>query len=186
MGSGGNLSLRQDDTVFVSRSGCPLHQLTPDDFLTLDLNAPYSRPATDPRPSLETPMHLAAYRTRPDAVVVVHCHPVNALAWAMQGQDLPACTPDFAVYLGACVPNLPYALPGSAALAEAVSAGLVEHPAVLLGNHGVLVTGDTVARARMRTLQIDETARICLQAAAAGRIRPLAAAEVAEILFHYG
>ena len=40
--------------------------------------------ASSPRPSVETPMHLAAYHARPEARVVVHCHPVQVIAWAMQ------------------------------------------------------------------------------------------------------
>ncbi|MCO6451447.1 MAG: class II aldolase/adducin family protein [Caldilineales bacterium] len=186
LGSGGNLSLRQNDTILISRSGSQLHQLTLEDFLPVALHEPYSRPAESPRPSLETPMHLAAYRARPEARVVIHCHPVHAIAWAMQGRDLPACTPDFAVYLRDCVPNLPYDLPGTEKLATAVQRGLTDHFAVLLSNHGVLVTGDTVVRARMRTLQIDETAHICLLATAAGALRPLSANEIAEILANYG
>jgi L-fuculose-phosphate aldolase len=131
-------------------------------------------------------MHQAAYLARPDARVIVHCHPVNAIAWAMLGQPLPTVTPDFTLYLGPEVPTLPYFLPGSQALAEAVTPALRQCPAALLGNHGVLVTGDTVARARLRLFHIDETAEICLKAKAAGAFRPLQPHEIAEIIAVYG
>jgi len=118
--------------------------------------------------------------------VIVHCHPVHAIAWAMQGRELPACTPDFVLYLGASVPLLAYALPGSEQLVGLVAQSLSQHPALLLGNHGVLVAAPDARIARLRTLHIDETARICLLAAAAGQMRPLQSAEIAEILATYG
>ncbi len=186
LGSGGNLSFREDDRMFITRSGALLHQLTPDDFLAVPLDEPYRRPETSPRPSTETPMHQAAYLARADARVIIHCHPVNAIAWAMSGEPLPAVTPDFTLYLGAEVPSLPYALPGSDALAEFMRQTLPGCPAALLGNHGVLVTGDTVARARLRLHHIDETAEICLKAKAAGALRPLQPDEIVEVLAVYG
>lgn len=180
LGSGGNLSFRAGDTAYVTRSGAPLHLLTPDDFMPVPVNEPYHHPDVHPRPSLETPMHLAAYRIRDDAQFIVHCHPVTALAWAMQSETLPACTPDFAVYVNANIPVVPYLHPGSEILAAAVTQALTENPACLLANHGVLVTGDTAAKALLRTLLIDETARVCLLGAAAGNIRPLEPEEIAK------
>jgi ribulose-5-phosphate 4-epimerase/fuculose-1-phosphate aldolase len=67
-----------------------------------------------------------------------------------------------------------------------VTPALRQCPAALLGNHGVLVTGDTVARARLRLFHIDETAEICLKAKAAGAFRPLQPHEIAEIIAVYG
>jgi len=186
LGSGGNLSYRDDEWMFITRSGAQLHQLTPDDFLPVALDAPWQRPRTSPRPSTETPMHMAAYHARPDARVIVHCHPVNAIAWAMTGEPLPAVTPDFTLYLGPEVPSLPYALPGSETLARFMRQSLPGCPAALLGNHGVLVTGEDVAQARLRLFHIDEAAEICLKARAAGVFRPLQAGEIAEILAVYG
>ena len=186
LGSGGNLSFREGDRMYITRSGALLHQLTPDDFLPVALDVPYRRSFIGLHPSTETPMHQAAYLAREDARVIVHCHPVNAIAWAMLGEPLPAVTPDFTLYLGPEVPSLPYALPGSRALADLVAPALAGCPAVLLGNHGVLVTGDTVARARLRLFHIDETAEICLKAKAAGALRPLQPDEIAEIIDVYG
>ena len=180
LGSGGNLSLREGDIAYVTRSGTRLDQLLPDDFLPVRLDKPYHHPDKHPRPSIETPMHLAAYRTRADTQVVVHCHPVHAIAWAMQAESLPACTPDFVVYVGPGIPVLPYLHPGSELLAAAVTQALKDSPALLLANHGVLVTGDSIAKALLRTLLIDEIAHICLLASAAGKVQPLEPSEIAK------
>jgi len=186
LGSGGNLSYREGDRMFITRSGALLHQLTPDDFLPVELHKPYRRPEITPRPSTEAPMHQLAYLARPEARVIVHCHPVNAIAWAMSGQPLPAVTPDFALYLGPEVPTVPYFLPGSRGLADAVTRALAQSPAALLENHGVIVVGEDVARARLRLFHIDEAADIYLKARAAGFMRPLQADEISEIIAVYG
>jgi L-fuculose-phosphate aldolase len=180
LGSGGNLSLRAGDTAYITRSGARLDHLSPDDFLPVRINEPYHHPGKHPRPSLETPMHLAVYHTRVDARFVVHCHPVQAIAWAMQAESLPACTPDFVVYVGPGIPVVPYLHPGSEPLASAVTQALEDSPALLLANHGVLVTGDSIAKTLLRTLLIDETAHICLLAAAAGKVQPLAPHQIAK------
>jgi L-fuculose-phosphate aldolase len=179
LGSGGNLSFRAGDIAYVTRSGAPLHQLTSADFMPVPINESYHHPDEHPRPSIETPMHLAAYRTRADARFIAHCHPVHAIAWAMQADALPAITPDFAVYVNPSIPVVSYLHPGSEPLASAVSQTLQDNPALLLANHGVLVTGDSTAKTLLRTLLIDETAHICLLAAAAGNIRPLEPHEIA-------
>ncbi len=186
LGRGGNLSYRDDETMFITRSGAMLHQLTPADFLPVPLHQSYQRPNSQPRPSTETPMHQAAYLARPEARVIVHCHPVNAIAWAMQGEPLPAITPDFTLYLGPEVPSLPYAIPGSETLAQFMRQTMPHCPAALLGNHGVLVTGETVDKAWLRLFHIDEGAEICLKARAAGKLRALQPEEIAEILAVYG
>jgi L-fuculose-phosphate aldolase len=186
LGSGGNLSFRQGETMYITRSGALLHQLDETDFLPVPLTKPWLRPDVAPRPSTETPMHIAAYHARPQARTIVHCHPVSAIAWAMQERPLPATTPDFTLYLGPEVPVVPYFLPGSQALADAVTAALAQSPGVLMGNHGVLVCADTVARARLRLFHIDDAANICLRALAAGQLRPLQTAETAEIIAVYG
>ena len=186
LGSGGNLSYRDGNRMFITRSGALLHQLTPEDFLPIELDIPFRGSPVKPRPSTETPMHQASYLARPDARVIVHCHPVNAIAWAMSGQPLPTATPDFTLHLGPEVPTVPYFLPGSRGLADAVTQALTRCPAVLLENHGVLVTGEDVDQVKLRLFHIDETADICLKAKAAGFLRPLQSEEISEILAIYG
>jgi len=186
LGSGGNLSFRRNDTMFITRSGALLHQLDEADFLPVPLTEPWQRPATTPRPSTETPMHMAAYHARPQARAIVHCHPVNAIAWAMQERPLPATTPDFSLYFGPEVPFVPYFLPGSQDLADSVTSALAQCPAALMGNHGVLVSAKDVPTARLRLFHIDDTAKTCLLALAAGKMRALTPEEIAEIIEVYG
>jgi L-fuculose-phosphate aldolase len=166
-GSGGNLSGRFGDQIWITRSGADLGVLNAADFV----------PAVtehSPRPSSELSMHLAAYDDRPGTEVVIHVHPPKAISLGLIGRSLPALTPDFYLHLGPVVPLVPYITPTTAELAAGVSQALAVNPAVLLQNHGVLVTGSTTRQALLRLFLLEEHAAIYLDALAAGeKVRSL-------------
>jgi L-fuculose-phosphate aldolase len=174
-GSGGNLSGRHQDQIWITRSGTDLGALTTADFV----------PAVtehSPRPSSELSMHLAAYDARPGAEVVIHVHPPKAISLGIIGRSLPALTPDFYLHLGPTVPLVPYITPTTAELAAGVSQELVVNPAVLLQNHGVLVTGSTTRQALLRLFLLEEHAVIYLDALATGeQIRILAKEDMQQL-----
>ncbi len=172
LGSGGNVSLRADDTVYITPRGAALDRLHPDMFVPVHVET--GAPRGDGTPSSELPMHVACYRSRADARVVIHCHPSHAIAVASLGLDLPALTPDFFVYIGAThVPTVPYITPGTQALADAVAKRLHAAPVVLLGNHGLIAVGERVEQTLTRVLLVEETARIYLLARRVGEPRIL-------------
>jgi ribulose-5-phosphate 4-epimerase/fuculose-1-phosphate aldolase len=166
-GAGGNLSFREDEQLLVTRSGVWLGRLTPADFLPVALEEPREQLlARDPRPTSEASMHQVAYRARPEARVIIHAHPPNALCLGMLGWGLPAMTPDSYLRLGAHVPLIHYITPTTQALADAIEAEIRRAPALLLQNHGVLVTGRTLDEAWVRLRLLEEQAGIYLQARA--------------------
>lgn len=180
LGRGGNVSLREKGVVHISPRGAALDHLTPDAFVAVDLAS--GRVRGEGRPSSELPMHLACYRARADARVVIHCHPAHVIALASLGWGLPAMTPDFLVYMAATeLPTVPYMTPGSEELAAAVADALARAPAVLLGNHGLVAVGEDVERALTRVLLAEETARIYLMARAAGYPRTLTSKDWANL-----
>ncbi len=75
--TGGNMSVRQDDTwCWLSESGRDKGSLTTEDFLQVEIatnQAPSGR-----KPSAETGLHTLVYRLFPEANVVLHVHTVNA------------------------------------------------------------------------------------------------------------
>jgi L-fuculose-phosphate aldolase len=160
-GSGGNLSGRFEGQIWITRSGADLGVLNAADFV----------PAVtehSPRPSSELSIHLAAYDDRPGTQVVIHVHPPKAISLGLIGRSLPALTPDFYLHLGPVVPLVPYITPTTAELAAGVSQALAVNPAVLLQNHGVLVTGSTTRQALLRLFLLEEHAATYLDALAAG------------------
>jgi L-fuculose-phosphate aldolase len=126
-------------------------------------------------------MHLAIYQARPQSQVIFHAHPSHCLSLGLIGRSLPALSPDFYLHLGAETPLLPYLTPTTAELAEAVAAEMARGPALLLQNHGALVTGRTVAEGLLRLTLLEEHAAIYLHALAAGAPRLLSPDDMAHL-----
>ena len=176
LGRGGNVSARDKATVYISPRGAALDQLTPEQLVPV--RETDGRPLAGGRPSSELPMHLACYRARPEAQVVIHCHPPHTIALSTVGETIPALTPDFLVYMGVFrLPVVAYHTPGTEALASAVEQAMRAAPVAVLANHGLIAVGETPERALARVLLAEETARIYLLARALGRPRVLGEAE---------
>ena len=164
-GAGGNLSFRQGEWLYVTISGAWFERLQPADFVKIHIDEPrHDLLQRVPKPTSEASMHQAAYRLRPEAIIVIHAHPPQALCLGMLGKSLPAMTPDGYLHLGGLVPLIPYTTPTTQELAHAIEAEIVRQPVILLQNHGVLVTGPTFDEARLRLRLLEEQAGIYLQA----------------------
>jgi L-fuculose-phosphate aldolase len=122
------------------------------------------------RASSELGMHLRIYERRPDVGAVVHAHPPFATAFAVAGEDLMSpVLPEIVVLIGG-VPLVPYATPGSPALAAAIEPFLGLHDAFLMANHGATSFGSTLSIAHQRMESLEHAARILFSARALGRV----------------
>ena len=79
LGTSGNLSCRfAHDRVVVTASGCDKGKLTEEDFVEVDLNGELAGTGPERRPSAETSIHLAVYRSSPEVAAVLHVHTVDS------------------------------------------------------------------------------------------------------------
>ena len=192
-GSTGNLSVRAsaDDAVltsfWITPTGMAAEELQPGDLVRL---SPQGRVlAGEWAPSSEWPFHAAIYRTRPDLQAVVHLHSPYATALACLRRGLPAFHYMVAVAGGDDVPCTPYHLFGTEALSQAVGAAFAERNACLLGNHGLVAGGGSLAHASKVAVEIEALCGIYLQALAVGEPVLLTKAQMAEVIDkfkHYG
>ncbi len=137
-GTGGNISVRQDELVAITPSGVAYASMTAEDIVVVDLAGRVVEGAL--RPSSECGMHLACYRTERAFGAVVHTHSAFATTLACMQRELPPI--HYLIgYAGGTVPCIPYYPFGSDELAEAAAAGMAGRNAVLLGNHGLLAAG---------------------------------------------
>src|SRR5579864_9701836 len=76
----GHVSARDgaEDTVYIKRNGLGLHEVTPDDVLTIDLDR--RKLAGEGDVHLEAVLHTEVYRLRADVGAVIHTHPPYATA----------------------------------------------------------------------------------------------------------
>lgn len=165
-GSGGNLSMRTEEGVWITPSAMDYEEMEEADILLTDLSGKILKGAG--KPSSELGFHLALYRKRPDIHAVVHTHSPSATTLACLGWPLPAVH-----YLVAWsgkkeVPIAPYATFGTEELACIVAENLKDGYALLLANHGLVTLGGTLDAAFSVAEEIEFVAGIYLGAKSVG------------------
>jgi L-fuculose-phosphate aldolase len=141
----GNVSCRFADGMLITPTGLAYEEIGPKDIVFVAGDG--TVPGKQKKPSSEWQFHLAAYQARPDMGAVVHTHSLHAVVLASAGRPIPAFHYMVAVAGGADIPIVPYALFGSAELAEHVARGLADRRACLMAHHGAIAMGETAAQA---------------------------------------
>ena len=167
-GSSGNISAKLDDgSILITPTRRAFRKLDPGELVRIDAGTGASFDV-DKRPSSEFPLHLAAYRARPDIALVVHTHPTHCVVWSGTGQLFPRDTVASTESLAAMV-WVDFFPAGSVELAEATSAALAGGaPLALLGNHGLIAVGTDFDEALVQTDLAEECARVAYLARAMG------------------
>jgi L-ribulose-5-phosphate 4-epimerase len=148
MATGGNLSVRiAGQQVFaITPSNYDYLKMLPDDICVLDFNL-NSLEGTR-KPSVESGMHAAIYKARPDVNAVVHTHQVYASALTLIRTPIPALFDEQTRFLGRSVKIIPYAPSGTGMLANTIARHVRDHKnAYMMQNHGALVFGNDMERA---------------------------------------
>ncbi len=176
----GNASARYGDGFLITPSGVLPGDLLEEMIVPLDLSGEPRE--TRYRPSSEWRFHAGLYAARPEAGAVVHVHSPHATALACARREIPPFHYMVAVAGGATIRCAPYATFGTAALSDAVLAGLEGRRACLVANHGLVALGADLPRALKLTIEVEELAKQYLLALDAGGPVLLSDAEIAEAL----
>lgn len=179
VGPGGNISAKAGDLMLLSPSGFALEDIEPHEWIRVEIGSGKILD-TEVRPSSEVLMHLYAYRENPAIEAIVHTHPAYCIALTLVAQELPMLFPDQAALVGD-VGFVPYVLPTTDLLADAVAAKVGQFNSILLENHGLVTTGKNLREAYYRTEVVEESAKIYLAAKAVGTPKALTDAEYKEI-----
>jgi ribulose-5-phosphate 4-epimerase/fuculose-1-phosphate aldolase len=105
-------------------------------------------------------MHWGAYAARPGTSGAIHTHAPIATAFGISNQVFPPINTD-AVFLKD-TEIVPWYMPGSKELADAVSRALVKSRGCILQNHGLMTVDKTLRKAATRAMMMEETAKIVL------------------------
>ncbi len=162
-GSSGNISVRLEDGWLLTPTNACLGELDPARIAKLDWEGRHL--AGDP-PSKEAFLHRSMYEERSVAGAIVHLHSTHSAAVScMSGLDhancIPPLTPYFVMKIGR-LPLIPYFRPGDQALAGAIRGLASKHSAVLLSNHGPVVSGSNLEAAIYASEELEETAKLFL------------------------
>ncbi len=162
-GSSGNISARLDDGWLLTPTNSCLGELDPAGLSKLDWNGNLISGA---KPSKEYFLHLAMYQKRRQSGAIVHLHSSYAAAIScLEGLNpascIPPITPYFVMRVGT-LPLIPYFRPGDKALAIAIAQQADTHAAVLLANHGPVVSGHDLDSAMYAIEELEETSKLML------------------------
>lgn len=157
----GNISARlSQNRVLCTRHAADIGNLRPDDIVLCDMAGNCLKGKKVP--TSEFDMHRVAYEERKDVGAVIHSHPPTAMAFAAASTPLDALMlPEMVVLLGP-VALVPYATPGTTALAERLRPFLQAHDGFLLENHGALTVGRDSREAALRMELLEHSAQITL------------------------
>ncbi|MXP63115.1 aldolase [Roseomonas sp. M0104] len=187
VGSAGNISVRLPDGYLMTPTNSSLGRLKAERISKLD--AGWAHVGGD-KPSKEVFMHRAVLTARPDAGAVVHLHSTHAtaigcLAEPGESAPIPPLTPYFVMRVGRSLPVIPYYRPGDAAMEPAIHEAAKSARAMLLANHGPVVSGKTLMDAVYAAEELEESARLALMLRGAGA-RALTGAQVEDLLSTFG
>lgn len=187
VGSAGNISVRLPDGYLITPTNSSLGRLEPDRLARLDGEF---RHIGGDLPSKEVFMHRAFYTARPEAGAVVHLHSTMATAIAClpdidADNPIPPLTPYFVMRVGRRMPVVPYYRPGDPAMEPAITEAARDARAVLLANHGPVVSGKTLTDTVYAAEELEEAAKLALLLRGADP-RLLTSAQVETLLATFG
>jgi 3-dehydro-4-phosphotetronate decarboxylase len=162
-GSSGNISVRLEDGWLLTPTNSCLGELNPAAISKLDWNGNL---ISGDKPSKEYSLHLAMYQKRRQSGAIVHLHSSHAAAIScLDGLNpescIPPITPYFVMRVGK-LPLIPYFRPGDKALAMEIAKRADKHAAVLLANHGPVVSGNDLDSAMYAIEELEETSKLML------------------------
>lgn len=164
VGSAGNISVRLPDGYLMTPTNSSLGRLQADRISKLD---PSWKHVGGDKPSKEVFMHRAVLDARPQAGAVVHLHSTHAtaiscLAAPGDAAPIPPLTPYFVMRIGRSLPVIRYYRPGDAAMEGDIHLAAKNGPALLLANHGPVVSGASLIDAVHAAEELEEAARLAL------------------------
>ena len=164
-GSTGNISVRlNNDDILVTPSGSSFGRLDPNQIVKVTKDG---RLIGNLTPTKELPLHQAFYETRGmKSGAVVHLHSTHSVALSMlpdvnEDNILPSFTPYSIMLLGK-VKLLPFFVPGDPAMGEAIKGLAGKRSAVLLANHGPVVSGKDLECSVNAIEELEATAKLAL------------------------
>lgn len=174
----GNISYRvSNDKILITPSGIAKAFMTVDDIAVVDIN----NKIKSGKPSSERLMHLQIFKSCPEARVVIHAHPVHAIAWSIAKphlKKLPSHCLSEVILATGDIPFVPYARPGTQNMGDVLKSYLPEHRAMILKRHGALAWGEDLEEAYRGMERIENSCEILYLAEKMGGLHPLPLEEI--------
>lgn len=158
VGTGGNISAREGDYIYITPHGVELGDVTPDELIKVHMDGSYEG---DVEPSVETGLHLRCYAERPDIGAVVHLHSYYSTLIGMYDEEgiMPAYTGAYFYKVGK-LEKVPFFKSGATELVDAVGELIGHTNAVLMQNHGIITCAGNLRKAFNLCEDVEMNARM--------------------------
>jgi len=157
---GGNISVRVGDRLVITRRGCMLGHIGPDDLIETSLEGDDSGLVMA---STEVVVHKAIYRET-SALAIIHAHPVRAVLLSLLEEAIIPADSEGSYLLHKVPVVETVRTAGSREAAEVVSKALKEYKIVMLRGHGSFAVGQMLEDALSLTSTLEATSRILVEA----------------------
>ena len=151
----GNISVRENDKIYITKTGAMLGYLTEDDIAEVDMN-PSEK---DKEASSELIVHRRIYQ-KTDAKAVIHAHPINMVALSFKLDRFIPIDSEGKLFIKEA-PIVEVHIPSaSQELAEKVSETLQNYNIAVVKTHGSFVKADNLITALNLTSDLEYCAKI--------------------------
>lgn len=180
-GIDGNISMKVDDeTIFITPSGVAKDVVTQDDLVLVSLDGQVL--GGQKKPSIETPMHIAAYNNQSSVTAVIHSHSPNVAAFAIARKKIDTRFATFAHFHLGEVGYVPYSAVNNGTFLDDVASLMKNgHISILLENHGSVVLGTDMHDAYAKVDLLDNYAGMLIKASSLGGAHALTDKEISDI-----
>lgn len=157
----GNFSLKDPETnlVYITPSGVSRDDLKLEDIVVVTMDGDIMDSNPDYKPTSELPMHLQAYKCRPDIYGVVHTHSHFATSFAVANKPIKGVVFE-SLQFGGYAPVAKYGRPGTEELGIQLAAKLIDHDVCLLESHGAIAIGSDIDTAYLLASYLEDVAEI--------------------------
>ncbi len=165
--SGGNVSVIDEyGDIWVTPTAVDKGSLTPKDIMRVKKSGEIEGIH---KPSSEFPFHRAIYKSRPDVGAIIHAHPPALVSFSIVRKIPNTNVIPQARHVCGPIGYAIYELPGSEALGTSIANEFMKKfDAVIMENHGVVVSGSDLIDAYERFETLEFCARTIINASTIG------------------
>ena len=157
-GTWGNLSLRLDeDHLLITPSGMNYRILEPEDICKIEISS--GKYEGKRKPSSEKELHRLIMLNYPQANAVIHTHSLYCQVFAAAQKKLPAIDPEFIKVCPLGLECTKHELAGTVVLAQEAVKTIGQSKGCLLGNHGVVLLGNSLSETLALALSAESAAQ---------------------------
>tara|TARA_B100000963_G_scaffold301602_1_gene274291 strand:- start:859 stop:1491 length:633 start_codon:yes stop_codon:yes gene_type:complete len=179
IGSEGNISYRDEETVFITPSGIDCVRLKEDKIAEVDFNG---KSKNKIKASSELFMHLFIYKERPEVKAIIHCHSEWASIVSCQRLKIPAFHYMVAEFGGIDIKCAKYSTFGTKSLAKNVLEAIKLRNGCLISNHGQLTLGNSIENALHLAISLEKLSKQFFFCNLSNKLKVLKKTEMSKVL----